>query len=187
VGQDLSIVFAAKKIADESLIQSAQLAFADEGPDNLVLLIASSGPPSVERVFPAFTAVSLWSDAELGLAQFAAELSRRYGACAVLTLADHACVGGWQIFERGRPGRGEWIEGGEYTAIGIRGIETAFGVCIKPNTQERTLFVDAFVDDPKGVCVFGSAEGLSPGKRLAPEQVRAILEFDMPGAELECL
>jgi hypothetical protein len=187
VGQDLSIVLAAKKVADETLIDTAKLAFADEPPDNLVLLIAADGPPSLTKALPSFTAVSLWADTEDGLDRFAVALSRAVGKCIVFTMADHACVGGWQVYEEGEPRGGEWVEGDGYTEAGIHGIETAFHLKLRPGKKESAFFAESFMNEPRGLCVFGSAKGLRPGKPVARKQVQALLEFDLPDAELECL
>ncbi len=96
MGQDLSIVLTAKKISDKALIDAAKTAFADEPPDNLVLLLATNGPPSLVKALPSFTAFSMWADIEDGLDQFAKALSREVGTYIVFTRADHSGVGGWQ-------------------------------------------------------------------------------------------
>jgi hypothetical protein len=187
VGQDLSIVLAAKKVPDETLADAAKLAFADEPPENLVLLIAAHGPTSLTKVLPSFTAVSLWADTEDGLDRFAAALSRSVGKCIVFTMADHACVGGWQMYEEGEPGAGEWVEGDGYTGAALHGIETAFGVKLQPGKDESAFFTESFMSEPRGLCVFGSTNGLRPGKPIGSTQVQAMMEFDLPDAELECL
>lgn len=187
MGQDLCIVLIAKKVPDEILIDAAKSAFADEPPENLVLLVATGGPPSLTKAMPSFTAVSLWADAEDGLEQFARELSRVVGKCIVFTMADHSCVGGWQIYEKGKSRGGKWVAGDGYTDAAIRGIQTAFDLKLQPSEDESAIFVESFVDEPRGLCVFGSAKGLRPGKPVGKKQVQAILEFDLPDAELECL
>lgn len=187
MGQDLSIVLAAKKVTDETLVNAAKLAFGTEPPQNLVLFISANGPPSVMKVLPSFTAVSVWTDAERRLDRFAEELSRTAGDCVVFTMADHACIGGWQVYKKGKAGAGKWVEGDGYTATSIQGIEAAFRVKLRLGKDERDLFAESFMNEPRGLCVFGSSRGLRPGKPVGREQVQAIMEFDLPDAELECL
>jgi hypothetical protein len=187
VGQDLSIVLASKKATDATLIDAAKSAFADEPPDNLVLLVATDGPPSLTKALPSFTAVSLWADTEDGLDRFAGALSRAVGTCLVFTMADHSCVGGWQVYVGGEPHGGEWVEGDGYTDAGIRGIEAAFRLKLRPDKDESLFFAESFISETRGLCVFGSAKGLRPGKPVGSKQVQAIIEFDLPDAELECL
>lgn len=187
MGQDLSIVLTAKKVADDALIEAARSAFADEPPDNLVLLLATDGPSSLIKVLPAFTALSIWADTEDGLDRFAKTLSREVGVCIVFTMADHSGVGGWQAYEGGEPQGSEWVEGDGYTDAGIRGIEATFRVKLRPDEDELAFFAESFMSEPRGLCVFGSAKGLRPGKPVGSKQVEAIMEFDLPDAELECL
>jgi hypothetical protein len=187
VGQDLSIVLVAQKVADQILVKAAKTAFADDPPDNLVLLVATDGPASLTKVMPSLTAVSLWADAEDGLEQFAEELSRTVGRCIVFTIADHACVGGWQIYDKGKPRGSKWVEDDGYTDAAIHGIETAFDLKLQPGKEESAFFAESFMDEPRGLCVFGAAKVLRPGKPVGQKHVQAILEFDLPDAELECL
>jgi hypothetical protein len=187
LGQDVSIVFAAREVAGEQLIDAATRAFADSRPENLVLLWSRHGPACVRAAVPNFTSVSVWADAEDGLARFASELSRLLGKVAVITLADHSCVGGWRVFENGQAGQGDWCEGEGYTECGIQGVERCLEVELRPTEEERLWFVESFLEQLSGVCVFGSVEGLQPGAPLYPGQIRAIIESDLPGAEMECL
>lgn len=187
MGQDISIVLVAKKLPDKVLVDAAKTAFATEPPDNLVLLVAKKGPPSIAKAMPSFTAVSLWADSEADLKQFAVALSEAVDRCLVFTMADHACVGGWQAFEDGKPCDGEWVEGDGYTDAGIHGIEAAFQVNLDTEDDEATFFAESFLDEPSGLCVFGSAKGLRSGKPVSSRLVAAMLEFDLPDAELECV
>jgi hypothetical protein len=186
VGQDVSVVVVAKHTSDDALVKASRLAFADEPPANLVLLISRKGPPSVHRALSEFTAISVWADIEAGLDSFARQVSLLVDRCVVITMCDHACVGGWQIFDAGQARRAEWLSE-DYTDAGIRGIETAFAVKLRPTADERGTFTESFMAEPKGLCVFSSAASLRKGKALSGQQVVDIMEHDLPDAELECL
>jgi len=102
-------------------------------------------------------------------------------------MVDHACVGGWQAFENGQPGPGNWSDADGYTGYGIQGIERTFSVSLQPDEDERLFFVEQFVGEVTGLCILGKARGFKPGKTLKQEQIEAILETDLPDCELECL
>jgi hypothetical protein len=187
MGQDVSILFAAENLSADGLVEAAVRAFADQPPDNMVILFSNNGPDCVQRAFPAFTAMTLWADAEGGLADFATTLSQPARKVVVLTVADHSCVGGWQIFEGGTAGQSQWVEGQGYTECGLRGIELAYGIEIRPSVEEQVLFADGFLRDLAGICVFSSVPDLTSGKRLRSSQVQAIREHDLGETVLDCL
>ena len=107
--------------------------------------------------------------------------------CIVFTVADHSGVGGWQAYGGGEPQGGEWVAGDGYTEAGIRGIEATFRVKLRADEDDAAFFAASFMSEPRGLCVFGSAKGLRPGKPVGSNLVEAIMEFDLPDAELECL
>jgi hypothetical protein len=187
LGQDVSIVFAPGEVAPEQLLDAATRAFAQHPPSHLAILYSREGPTCVKEALPTFTSASLWADAEEGLALFASELSRLVNKVLVVTMADHSCVGGWQLFENGERGEGAWQEGEGYTQCGIQGIEQCFDVQLRPTEEERLWFVERFLAHLAGIWVFGSAGRCRPGGGLHPGQIQAIMEFDLPEAELECL
>jgi len=187
LGQDVSIVFAPGEAAPEQLLEAATRAFAQSPPAHLAILYSRAGPACVKEAIPTFTSASVWADADEGLALFASEVSRLVGKALVITTADHSCVGGWQLFEKGKRGEGAWREGDGYTQCGLEGIERCFGVRLRPTEEERLWFVERFLAHLSGVWVFGTAGSFRPGGSLHPRQIQAIIEFDLPEAELECL
>jgi hypothetical protein len=187
MGQDVSIVLVARKIPAKRPLKAATRAFSENRSANLLILYSQAGPVCLRRALPAFTAASVWSDAEDDLDRFASGLSLSLGKALVITMADHSCLGGWQVFENGQGGEGEWLEGDGYTDCGIRGIERCWGVELQPTAKERLFFVESFLQELSGICVLGSAGGLQAGAPLQGAQVQAIMEHDLAGAELECL
>lgn len=187
MGQDISIVFVAEKLADEHLAEIAEKSFGMAHAANLLLLSSHSGPECVHLAIPAFTAVSIWADAELSLTSFAAELSRTTGKALIITMADHSLIGAWQCFENGRPGDGNSFEGDGYVECGIQGIEASFGIELEAEVDERLFFLESFVEELSGICVHGAGGGLRPGVALNEEQILAVLESDLDDIELECL
>jgi hypothetical protein len=187
LGQDLSLVIAREEVAPEQLVEAATRAFAQHPPAHLAILYSREGPACVKKALPTFTSASVWADTEEGLALFTSELSAQVSKVLVVTMADHSCVGGWQIFANGERGEGVFLEGDSYTECGIQGIERCFGVRLRPTKEERLWFVERFLSQLSGVWVLGSAGSFRPGRALTASQIRAIMESDLPEAELECL
>jgi hypothetical protein len=101
MGQDVSVVLVPRRVQGDVLADVARRTFADDPPENLVLLYGYGGPGCLERVIPEFTAVELWADREDNPARFAAELSKSLGRAVVWLMADHAPCGASQVLERG--------------------------------------------------------------------------------------
>jgi hypothetical protein len=187
MGQDASIILVAKRVTPATSVDTARQAFQGEPPQNLVVLYGDAAPPSVKAKLPDLTSLSLWADAELTPAPFAIALSRSFGPVLVVTMADHSCTGGWQVFEGGVAGTSVWTDGDDYCECGITGVERAFRVQLLPDEEERLSFVEYFLTTERGLCVFGQGGVLTPGRTLSLAEVTAIIEYDLPEAELECL
>jgi hypothetical protein len=186
MGQDVSIIFVADRVPVETLVNTARQAFAGSPLEYLVLMYGYAAPNCVRKAFREFTTITAWSDAEASPAPLAAELSTRYGRTLAFMMADHACVGAWQGFKQGKAGPTHWLEGEDYTAAGVVGMEAVFEVKLQATEEERRWFAEGFLASTGAVCVFGSGV-LRPGQALGANQMQAIREFDFDGAELECL
>jgi hypothetical protein len=192
VGIDVSILFAPVKIDPSLLMQVAESTFSKDPPSNLVILFSdqSSAPPAVKRCFEEFTVASLWGDGDEGLPEFARALSEKVDTKIVaLTICDHACVGGWQVFSEGLAEESYWTADdphADYTGCSINAFSIAYGVTLKPSRQERLHFVDAFLQSGKGFCVYSATPALPSGMSLSQQQMQQVLEDDVSKASFEC-
>jgi hypothetical protein len=186
MGMDVSLTFVPRRLDVGLLATVAGEAFAPDPPGNLVLLYTHTGPAYVQQVFPELTAVALWADREDSPEPFALEISRVVGKAVAWTKADHASVGGWQMYENGAPGPGHSTPGAAYAEQGICGLEAAFGVRLNVHGMERGWCTEGFLLERSGICVFGTGP-LQASQVLTLDQIQAIEEYDFRGVELECM
>jgi len=194
MGIDVSLLFAPITIETTVLLEAIKDSFEDERPSNLVVLYAdhSSGPRSVKRCFKEFTTISLWGDCEDGFSDFASSTSRLIKQELVaLTVCDHANIGGWGIFGKGKLQKSYWTDPDdsevEYSGCGVEAIRTAYGVDLQPSQRDRLHFVESFLQNPTGLCVASSSSLFSSGESLTESLVQRIREDDVPQASFECL
>lgn len=186
MGQDLSIILVAKRLAADTVADGVRNAFREDPPENLVVLFGEQGPPSVKAALREFTALSLWGDPDRSAAPVAASLSQVVSPVLVFTMADHSGTGAWQVFNHGEPGPEIWMDE-RYTEAGIDGIRSAFGVRLELEEEERAFFTEQFLAEDQALCIFGGGGVLTPGRALSPPEVQAVIENDLDDADLECL
>src|SRR5262245_23699998 len=113
MGQDLSTLFVPRPLEGALLCEVAAEAFA-RGPEDLVALIVdeTTGPKALRDGFPRFSSVSLWSPDPAPWDAYARALSAKLPGESLLSvvMADHSCVGGWQLLRDGKAVNGVWSE-----------------------------------------------------------------------------
>jgi hypothetical protein len=189
MGIDATILCAANTLHADRIADIAREQFDRETAPNLAILLAdeTAAPTFIKTQLPRFTALSVWADNEIDLRPLAIAISRILKQKLIaITMADHACVGGWQIFDDGEERDSYWTAEEDYSTCGIRGIETAFNVALNPPDDHANV-VEQFLDTTIGICVRSTTSAMQSGCSLSADAIQQILEGDLAHAEIECV
>ncbi len=193
MGQDLSVVVTDRGLNHADLFGVVH-AFLPASQHPTVVLAYGATPgtfPALAVTIPAFTVFSVWADGDTSgcLRRLTESLSALlHSACAVLTAADHSCVGGWELFREGVLIRDQWCLGDGYLDVPLQGVAALAGVSRPLPSLEAELGLVSLLAEPTSVvCLRSGTSALHAGSLLTSHQMLALLESDLPGLTLECL
>ena len=193
MGQDLSVVVADRAINHADLSGVVQ-AFIPASHHPTVVLAFGATPvafPALAVTLPSFTVFSIWADGDTSgcLHRVTEGLSALlHSSCAVLTAADHSCVGGWELFRDGVLIQDQWCSGDGYLAVPLRGVAALAGASPQlPPSQADLGLVSLLAEPTSAVCLWSGSSALHAGSHLSSHQTSALFDADLPGLTLECL
>lgn len=193
MGQDLSVVLIDRTVHYAQLCGVIEESLPAANHEVAVVALGATPVtfPELAWPLPEFTAFSVWADGETAgrLSCVAAHLSAFLGrSCLVLTAADHACVGGWEFYLRGKLVKDQWCLGSEYLHIALSGLPLVTNTPVPDWPRVRDLGIVSLLAEPTvAYCLRSSHPALPAGRSLSAPQLTALLELDLPGPTAECL
>ena len=193
MGQDLSVVVTARAFTYADLSGVVQ-SFLPASHHPTVVLAFGATPvsfPALALALPSFTVFSIWADGDTSgrLHRVTEGLSALvHSSCAVLTAADHSCVGGWELFRDGVLIQDQWCSGDGYLVVPLTGVAVLAGASLQlPPSQADLGIVSLLAEPTSAVCLRAGSSALHAGSHLSSHQTSALFEADLPGLTLECL
>lgn len=185
MGVNATILFAASDLPIDQLADIIEPHLGSA--ENAAVLIANedSGLDFLARKIPHFSAISLWTDEEIDLEEIAQTINRFFKQKIVaITMGDTSCTGYWQLFDNGHVSEQVHANEEDYSTCGIEGIERSFRVSW--NEAYDPDFFMLFLEPSRGHCIRSSTPVLKARNSLTAEMMLSILEYDVPGIDMEC-
>jgi len=182
MGIDVSVLFIPLSLTDEDLARSTSDALGTPGDLALIIVDQETGPHELRARFPRDTAISVWGEQDSddwdGLARTISKAVEE--KLVAFTVADHSCVGLWQVLESGVV-----VDGGtpsSYLDAPREGFKAAYGLDLgSSQLHAESMSIAA----QKGLCLATTSPGMRTGA-LSAEQVTMIVATSCPSPRGPC-